>query len=187
MNNDKPIFVTKPFLPLLSEYKKFLSKIWKTKCLTNQGSFAVEFETKIASLLNVKYFHYVTNGTLALQLALSGLGIHEGEIITTPFSYCALITSILWERCEPVFCDIEPDNFTIDVNKIEEKITSKTKAILPCHVFGYACKVDEIQKIADKYKLKVIYDGAHAFLSKYKNKSLLDYGDVITCSFHATK
>ena len=137
--------------------------------------------------MGVDNFHYVTNGTIALQLALSSLDINDGEIITTPFSYVATTSSVLWQRCKPVFVDIEPDNFTIDANKIESAITDKTRAIMAVHVFGYACNVDKIQQIANKYNLKVIYDGAHAFGSKYKNKSLLSYGDVSTCSFHATK
>lgn len=127
------------------------------------------------------------NGTIALQLALASLGINEGEIITTPFSYVATTSSVLWQRCVPVFVDIEKDNFTIDVNKIEQAITPKTKAILAVHVFGYTCNIEKIQEIADKHNLKVIYDGAHAFGVKYKDKSLLSYGDISTCSFHATK
>lgn len=141
----------------------------------------------MSTFLCVQHFHYVTNGTIALQLALAALDISDGEIITTPFSYVATTSSILWERCEPVFVDIEANNFTIDPDKIEKAITPHTKAIMAVHVFGYACDVDKIQAIADKHGLKVIYDGAHAFASRYKGKSLLDYGDISTCSFHATK
>ena len=181
------IYVTKSFMPEYEEYEKYFREIWNRRVLTNQGPFVQELENKLKSFLGVENFHYVTNGTIALQLAIRALDIEDGEIITTPFSYVATTSSILWERCKPVFVDIEPDNFTIDVNKIEAAITSKTKAIMPVHVFGYACDVDAIQKIADKYGLKVIYDGAHAFASKYKGKSLLSYGDITTCSFHATK
>jgi dTDP-4-amino-4,6-dideoxygalactose transaminase len=146
-----------------------------------------ELEKKISNYLQVKNFHYLTNGTIALQVALKALDINDGEIITSPFSYVATLSSILWERCQPVFVDIEADNFTIDVNKIEEKITPQTKAIMAVHVFGYSCNIDAIKNIADRYNLKIIYDAAHAFGSVYKGRSLLSYGDIATCSFHATK
>lgn len=181
------IYVTKTFLPDINEYKLYIDKIWQSNQLTNQGPLLIELENKLSKYLDVKHFHYVCNGTAALQLALNALDITEGEIITTPFTYVATISSILWERCKPVFVDIEPDNFTIDANKIEEKITPETKAILAVHIFGYACDVEKIDLLAKKYNLKVIYDGAQAFGSKYKNKSLLSYGDISTCSFHATK
>ena len=181
------IYVTKSFLPRIDEYEEYVKEIFDSCILTNQGIFARTLENKLKNFLQVAYLHYVSNGTVALQLALKALGIEEGEIITTPFTYVATTSSILWERCSPVFVDIEAKNFTIDVNKIEEAITPKTKAIMPVHVFGYACDVNKIQNIADKYGLKVIYDGAHAFGCKYKGRSLLSYGDVSTCSFHATK
>lgn len=174
-------------MPPLQEYNKYIAKIFENGVLTNQGPNVQELQKNLSGYLGVKNFHYVTNGTVALQLALSALDIHDGEIITTPFSYVATTSSILWERCKPVFVDIEPDNFTIDVNKIESAITPNTRAIMAVHVFGYACNVDKIQEIARKHNLKVIYDGAHAFGSKYNGKSLLSYGDVSTCSFHATK
>lgn len=181
------IFVTQSFLPTKEEYFNYINKIYENKQLTNQGKLLKELELKLSEYLNVKNFHYVTNGTIAMQIALKALNIEDGEIITTPFSYVATTSSILWEGVKPVFVDIEQSNFTIDVNKIEEKITDKTRAIMPVHVFGYACDVDRIRQIADKYNLKIIYDGAHAFGSIYKGKSLLDYGDISTCSFHATK
>lgn len=137
--------------------------------------------------LGCEYFHYVTNGTVALQLALRALNITAGEIITTPFSYVATISSILWERCTPVFVDIESDHFTIDVSKIEAAITENTKAIMPVHVFGYVCNVEAIEAIAVKHGLKVIYDAAHSFGASYKGKALVSYGDISTLSFHATK
>jgi dTDP-4-amino-4,6-dideoxygalactose transaminase len=146
-----------------------------------------ELQAKLSTFLGVDNFHYLTNGTIALQLALNVLGITEGEIITTPFSYVATTSSILWERCKPVFVDIEPDNFTIDADKIEQAITPNTKAIMPVHVFGYACNVEKIEQIAQKYNLKIVYDAAHAFACTYKGQSLLNYGDISTCSFHATK
>ena len=181
------IYVTKSFLPKFEDYENILKNIWNKGNLTNQGVCVQELQNKLKNFLNVENFHYVTNGTIALQLALKSLDIDNGEIITTPFSYVATTSSILWERCKPIFVDIEPDNFTIDVNKIENAITPNTKAIMPVHVFGYACNVEKIKEIADKYNLKVIYDGAHAFASKYNGKSLLSYGDITTCSFHATK
>ena len=181
------IFVTKPFMPPKEDFYKYADRVFETGHVTNEGPLLKEIENKLANYLNVKNFQFVTNGTIAIQLALKALDIEEGEIITTPFSYVATTSSILWERCKPVFVDIEPDNFMIDADKIEAAITPKTKAIMPVHVFGYACDVEKIQAIADKYNLKVIYDAAHAFGSTYKGKSLLEYGDVSTLSFQATK
>ncbi|WP_428077375.1 DegT/DnrJ/EryC1/StrS family aminotransferase [Candidatus Avelusimicrobium alvi] len=181
------ILVTKPYLPPIEEYKAQIDLIYASNQLTNQGPLLQELEETLRTFLQVKYFQYVTNGTIALQLALEALGIDKGEVITTPFSYVATTSSILWQRCKPVFVDIEPKNFTIDPSKIEAAITSKTRAIMPVHVFGYACDVEKIQEIAEKYHLKVIYDAAHAFGSVYKGKSLCSYGDVATLSFHATK
>lgn len=182
------IFVTQPFLPPKEDYFTYLENIFETNGqLTNQGPLVLELENVLKEHLQVSYFQYVTNGTTALQIALAALDIHDGEVITTPFSYVATTSSILWQHCKPVFVDIETDHFTIDAQKIEEKITKKTKAIMPVHVFGYACNVEKIQEIAQKYNLKIIYDGAHAFNVMYKKKSLLSYGDISTCSFHATK
>ena len=184
---DERMFVTKSFLPPLGEYEFYIKKIFENGQLTNQGPLLKELEEKLKTFLGVENFHYVTNGTIAIQLALKVLGIEEGEIITTPFSYVATTSSILWERCTPVFVDIEPDNFTIDADKIEAAITPKTKAIIAVHVFGYACNIEKIENIAKKHNIKVIYDAAHAFGSLYKGKSLLSFGDISTCSFHATK
>lgn len=181
------INVTKPYLPPYEEYEKNIKRIWENNWLTNQGPILNEFETTIKSYLNVENFHFISNGTVALQLAIAALDIKGSEVITTPFSFVATTNSIIWENCTPVFVDIETDNFNIDVNKIEEKITPKTKAILAVHVFGYPCNVEKIKEIADKHNLKVIYDAAHAFACRYKGKSLLSYGDLSTCSFHATK
>jgi dTDP-4-amino-4,6-dideoxygalactose transaminase len=183
----KPINVTKPFLPPVEEYQYYIQKIFDKCWLTNQGPLLSELEDGLSKFLDVDNFHFVANGTIALQLAIKALGIEQGEIITTPFSYVATSSSILWEKCKPVFVDIESNNFTIDAGKIEQAITPKTKAIMAVHVFGYACDVDKIDKIAQKYNLKVIYDAAHAFGAKYKDKSLLNYGDISTCSFHSTK
>lgn len=181
------IYVTKPFLPPKDDYTAIISQIFERRILTNQGPCVRELEAKLSEFLGLRNFQYVTNGTIALQLALKALGITGGEVITTPFTYVATISSILWERCTPVFVDIEPDNFTINADKIEEAVTGNTVAIMPVHVFGYACNVGKIQEIAERHNLKVIYDAAHAFASRYNGRSLLDYGDISTCSFHATK
>lgn len=181
------VFVTKPYLPPKEEYLERVSAIFDRRHLTNQGPEVHEFESRASSFLGVENFHYVTNGTIALQIALRALDVMEGEVITTPFSYVATTSSILWERCTPVFVDIEPNNFTIDPAKIEAAITPRTKAILPVHVFGYACDVEAIDAIAQKHGLKVIYDAAHAFGSRYKGRALASYGDISTLSFHATK
>ena len=181
------INVTKSYLPPYEEYEKYVKKIWENHYLTNQGPLLKELEERLKSYLNLEYFQIVNNGTIALQIALHALDIKDAEIITTPFSFIATTNSILWENNKPIFVDIEDENFNINVEKIEEKITSKTKAILAVHVFGYPCKVEKIEEIANKHNLKVIYDAAHAFGCVYKGKSLLSYGDISTCSFHATK
>lgn len=175
-------------MPPIDEYITEIRKIYSTGILTNQGPQVQKLELQLKSYLQAKYIHYVANGTLALQIGIHALGIESGsEIITTPFSYVATTSSILWEHCTPVFIDIEPNHFTIDPDKIESKITKRTRAILGVHVFGHPCNIEKIDAIARKYGLKVIYDGAHAFGVKYKGKSLLLYGDISTCSFHATK
>ena len=181
------IRVTKPFLPLIEEYTEYLKGIWDRNYLTNQGPLLKELENKLEDYLKVKDVHFVANGTLALQLALSALDITEGEIITTPFSYVATTSVILWERCDPVYVDIDPQTLCIDPDKIEAAITDKTKAILAVHVYGNPCDVEKIEAIAKKHNLKVIYDAAHAFGVTYKGKSLLSFGDISTCSFHSTK
>lgn len=188
-DTNEPIYVTKTFLPPKDEYNAYLDKIWQSHQLTNNGPLSKEFEERASSYLGLdrESFRFVANGTLALQLALRALDITEGEIITTPFSYVATTSAILWERCTPVFVDIDPQTLNIDPGKIEAAITPRTKAIMPVHVFGNPCDVEAIQVIANKHKIKVIYDAAHAFGVRYKSKSLLDYGDISTCSFHATK
>jgi dTDP-4-amino-4,6-dideoxygalactose transaminase len=185
---DKTIInVTRAFLPPIEEYACYLQQIFDNAILTNQGPCLQELESRLKSFLGVKNIHLLSNGTTALQLAMKTLNITEGEVITTPFSYVATISSILWERCAPVFVDIEPNNFTIDAGLLEKSVTSRTKAIMAVHVFGYACDTEAIEKIASKHNLKVIYDAAHAFGSVYEGKSLLNYGDISVCSFHATK
>lgn len=180
------INVTKTFLPPLEEYRIHLERIWKNQWLTNRGELVLELEEKLKKHLGVNSILITNNGTIPLQIALKLLG-NEGEIITTPFSYIATTSSIIWENCKPVFVDINPEYLTIDEAKIEQSITTKTTAILTTHVFGNPCNVEIIEKIAQKYNLKVIYDAAHCFGVQYNGKSIFDYGDVSTCSFHATK
>ena len=180
------INVTKTFFPPIEEYQSQLNKVWKNEWLTNRGELTLELEAKLKQYLNVSQVLLTNNGTIPLQIGLKLLG-GQGEIITTPFSYVATTAAIIWENCKPVFVDIHPDFFTIDEEKIEAAITPKTTAILATHVFGNPCHTTAIQKIATKHGLKVIYDAAHAFGVKYQGKSLFDYGDVSTCSFHATK
>ncbi|MDR2221793.1 MAG: DegT/DnrJ/EryC1/StrS family aminotransferase [Flavobacteriaceae bacterium] len=178
--------VVKPFLPPFEEYKVLLEGIWERHWLTNMGPLATELESKLQDKLKVSNLLFVTNGTVALQMAIKALDL-KGEIITTPFSFVATTSTIVWEGCTPVFVDIDRDSLTIDANKIEEAITENTVAILATHVYGNPCDVEAIDIIAKKHKLKVIYDGAHAFGVEYKGKSIFEYGDISTCSLHATK
>jgi dTDP-4-amino-4,6-dideoxygalactose transaminase len=178
--------VTKPFLPPIEEYNSYVAGIYKRNWLTNNGPLVNELELKLKEYLNLPHLLYLSNGTIALQIAIRALDL-KGEIITTPFSYVATTSSIVWEGCEPVFVDIDPESLNIDPKKIEEAITPNTSAILATHVFGNPCDIDAIQAIADKHNLKVIYDAAHCFGSKYKGKSVFAYGDISTTSFHATK
>lgn len=180
------INVTKTFLPDIEEYTAILKRAWDKGWITNNGELVQELEQKLKEFLDVKHLLFCNNGTIVLQMALRALNITK-EVITTPFSYVATTNAILWEGCQPIFVDIDPKTFCIDANKIEAAITEKTQAILATHVYGYPCDIKKIQVIADKYHLKVIYDGAHAFGCEYKGKSLLSYGDISTCSFHATK
>lgn len=178
--------VTKPFLPPKEEVYARLDDVWQRQWLTNNGPLVNELELKLKEYLNVPHMLYLTNGTVALQIAIKSLAL-KGEIITTPFTYVATTSSILWEGCKPVFVDIDEYTFNIDPNKIEEAITSETSAILATHVFGNPCDIDAIQHIANKHGLKVIYDAAHCFGVKYKSQSLYTFGDISTTSFHATK
>lgn len=180
------INVTKTFLPLLEEYNKQLQRAWEKQWLTNRGELVLELEQKLKEYLNTSNIIVTNNGTVPLQIALKLLG-NQGEIITTPFSYVATSAAIVWENCTPVFVDIHAEYLSIDETKIEAAITNKTTAILATHVFGNPCNVEAIEVIAQKHNLKVIYDAAHAFGVTYKRKSLFNYGDISTCSFHATK
>ncbi len=180
------INVTQPFLPPLDEFIEYLKKIWESKWLTNNGNFHQLLEKELCNYLGVKYISLFSNGTLALITALQALRI-SGEVITTPFSFVATTHALFWNGIKPVFVDIEPVTLTIDPNKIESAITPHTTAILPVHVYGNPCKLDEIKKIADIYGLKVIYDACHTFGVKVNEQSILNFGDLSILSFHATK
>ncbi len=182
----KPIFVTQPFLPPLDEFTELLKQIWDNKILTNSGPFHKEFEQALADFLGVKYISLFSNGTLALITALQTLKI-TGEVITTPFSFVATTHALWWNGIKPVFVDVEPDFCNLDAEKIEAAITPQTTAIMPVHVYGNPCQVDKIQKIADAYGLKVIYDACHAFGVQINDNSVLNFGDLSVLSFHATK
>lgn len=180
------ITVTRPFLPPIEEYTSILQGIWSRNWLTNDGPLVKDLEQKLADYLGVSNVLYVSNGTIALQLAIKALGL-KGEIITTPFSYVATTSSIVWEGCVPKFVDIDKNSLNIDPSKIEEAITDRTSAILATHCFGNPCDVESISKLASKHKLKVIYDAAHCFGTEINGKSIFSYGDISTTSFHATK
>jgi dTDP-4-amino-4,6-dideoxygalactose transaminase len=183
---NKPIYVTQPFLPPLEEFQGYLQKIWENKWLTNAGPFHEEFEKELANYLGVKYISLFSNGTLALITALQTLRI-TGEVITTPFSFVATTHSLWWNGIKPVFVDIETKTYNLDPDKIEAAITPQTTAIMPVHVYGNPCDVEKIQKIADTYGLKIIYDAAHAFGVKINGNSIMNFGDLSVLSFHATK
>lgn len=184
MSNE--IFVTRPSLPPLEEFLPYLEDIWETGILTNIGPFHQELEKTIADYLGVKYISLFANGTLALITALKALKI-RGEVITTPFSFVATSHALLWNGIKPVFADIEPETCTLDPQKVEAAITAETSAILPVHVYGYSCRVNELKDIANRNHLLLIYDAAHTFGSRYEGESLCSFGDLSIISFHATK
>jgi dTDP-4-amino-4,6-dideoxygalactose transaminase len=186
MDKQNSIHVTKSYLPEITEYIEYLKGIWERVYLTNNGPLVIELEERLKTYLNVKHLFLVNNGTIAIQIALKAIGL-KGEIITTPFSYVATTSSIVWEGCKPVFADIDSITCNISPKAIIDKITPDTSAILATHVYGNPCEVSEIKHIADSHKLKVIYDAAHAFGTKYEGKSIMEFGDVSTLSFHATK
>ena len=183
MNN---IYVTQPSLPPLEEFIPYLEKIWENKVLTNGGPFHQQLEKALCEYLGVEHIALFTNGTIALITALQVLGI-RGEVITTPYSFVATSHSLLWNGIKPVFVDIDPNTLNIDPAKIEAAITPETTAIMPVHCYGHPCDVDAIQKIADTYNLKVIYDAAHAFGVDCHCGSIMNHGDLSVLSFHATK
>ncbi|MEG1401669.1 DegT/DnrJ/EryC1/StrS family aminotransferase [Bacteroides sp.] len=183
---NKPIYVTSPLLPPLEDFTLLLKEIWNSKTLTNNGNFHQLLEKELCSYLKIPYLSLFTNGTLPLIVALQALRI-TGEVITTPYSFVATTHSLWWNGIKPVFVDIDPITCNLDPNKIEAAITPLTTAIMPVHVYGHPCDTEQIQKIADKYGLKVIYDAAHAFGVETAGKSILEHGDMATLSFHATK
>ncbi|VWD45314.1 DegT/DnrJ/EryC1/StrS family aminotransferase [Burkholderia lata] len=180
------IYVTQPHLPPLDEFVPYLQQIWDSRILTNGGPFHQQFERAMCEYLGVPYLSLFTNGTLALVTALQALRI-TGEVITTPYSFVATAHSLLWNGIKPVFVDVEPDSLNLDPARIEAAITPQTSAIMPVHCYGRPCNVDAIQKIADNYNLRVIYDAAHAFGVRTPAGSLLRHGDLSVLSFHATK
>jgi dTDP-4-amino-4,6-dideoxygalactose transaminase len=182
----KTITVTKPFMPPLVEFMPYLEKIWQSKQLTNNGPFHQQLEDELAEYLGVKYISLFANATLGLVTALQALDI-SGEVITTPYSFVATTHALWWNKITPVFVDIEPEFLNLDPARIEAAITPRTSAIMPVHVYGNPCDVDEIQRIADRYGLKVIYDAAHAFGVHRNKESILNFGDLSVVSFHATK
>ena len=182
----KPIYVTRPNLPPLEKLQPYLEEIWNNRILTNNGPFHQKFEKALTQYLEVEHINLFANGTLALVVALQALRI-TGEVITTPFSFVATTHALKWNGITPVFCDIEEKTLNIDPNKIEALITPTTTAIMPVHVYGHPCDTEKIQRIADNYGLKVIYDAAHAFGVKVENKNLLLEGDMSILSFHGTK
>lgn len=186
MPDHKPLYVTQPYLPPLEEFLPYLEKIWDSKILTNGGPFHQQFEQALCDYLGVKHIALFCNGTQALVTALQALRI-TGEVITTPYSFVATAHSLLWNGIKPVFVDIDPHTLNLDPAKIEAAITPQTTAILAVHCYGRPCDVDGIQRIADIYNLKVIYDAAHAFGVKSRGASVLNHGDLSVLSFHATK
>lgn len=184
--SDKPVFVTQPYLPPLEEFVPYLEQIWDNKILTNGGPMHQQLEQALCDYFGVEHIALFNNGTIALLTALQALRI-TGEVITTPYSFVATAHSLLWNGIKPVFADIDPRTLNLDPAKIEAAITPQTTAIMPVHCYGHPCDVDEIQKIADNYNLKVIYDAAHAFGVRDAGGSILRHGDLAVLSFHATK
>lgn len=178
--------VTKPYLPKREKFDELINQVFERNWLTNNGPLVRSLENKLSSYLNVNHLLYLNNGTIALQIAIKALNL-KGEIITTPFSYVATTSSIVWEGCKAVFTDIDSETLNIDPTKIEGAITDKTSAILATHCFGNACNIEAIETIAKKHNLKVIYDAAHCFGTEYNGSSVFNYGDISTCSLHATK
>ena len=178
--------VTRPFSPPIEEYEKLLEGVWKRNWFTNNGPLVNDLELKLKKYLNLNHLLFLNNGTIAIQIALKALGIKK-KVITTPFSYIATTSSIVWEDCEPVFADIDPHTLNIDPVEIEKLIDDDTEAILATHCFGNPCDIEAIADLAQKHNLKVIYDAAHCFGTKYNGKSVFAFGDVSTTSFHATK
>lgn len=186
LTKNNKVFVSKPFLPPIEEYIHFIRTTWNNSYLTNAGPLVRELENKLKTYLGVKHLFFVSNGTIAMQLAIKALNLKK-KIITTPFSFAATTNAIIWQNCTPVFADIDPSNFCIDPDNIEKLITNDTEAILGVHIYGIPCDVRKIDIIAKKYNLKVIYDAAHAFGTEIEGESIFNFGDISTVSFHAVK
>lgn len=182
----KNIYVTMPTLAPLEEVNDIMKGIWNSGIMTHNGPLVQRFEKECADHMGVPQMVACTNGTIGLQMSIRALHL-KGEIITTPFTFIATISAIIWEGCTPVFVDIDPETFNIDPSKIEEKITCHTAGIMPVHVFGNACDIEAIDTIAKKHHIKVIYDACHAVGVNYKGQSIFNYGDISVTSFHATK
>jgi len=183
----KPVYVTAPSLPPLHEYTEILQGVWDRGILTHNGPLVQQLEKDLQDKYGIANMVIVTNGTIALQLAIKALELNGSEIITTPFTWIATASAIMWENCTPAFVDIDPHTFNIDPDRIEAAITDRTRAIMGVHVFSNPCDIEAIEYIAEKYDLKVIYDAAHAMCVGYNGKSILEYGDISVSSFHATK
>jgi len=186
MHNNRDIYVTQPSLPPLKELTPYLESIWQDKWITNEGRFHKELEKALADYLGVKYISLFCNGMIALQIGLQALKI-TAEVITTPYTFAATTHSIYWNRCTPVFCDINENDFNINTDMVESLITPNTTAIMPVHVYGNPCNNKKLQEICDIYGLKLFYDSAHAFGVKQNGNSILNFGDLSMISFHATK
>lgn len=183
---DKPILVTRPFLPPIEEFKAGLQEIWDNQWLTNNGPVLQRFNAQLSQYFRTDNLSIFTNGTLALQIGLQGMGL-TGEVITTPFTFVATTHALYWNKIRPVFVDIEPDYYTLDPEKVEAAITPWTTAIMPVHVFGYPSRLEELEDIAERHNLKIIYDAAHAFGVEVDGEPISKYGDMNLFSFHATK
>lgn len=181
-----PTHVARPSLPPIEEYMEYVCGIWERDQLTNAGPLGLKLEEELRAYLGSRHLIFMNNATTALQIAIRALGL-KGEIITTPFSFVATTSSIVWQGCTPIFADIDPLTLTVDPEQVEKAITPRTSAILAVHVFGNPCDVEAIETIGKKYRLKIVYDATHAFGTEYKGKSLCNYGDASVLSFHATK
>jgi dTDP-4-amino-4,6-dideoxygalactose transaminase len=185
MNNS--IFVTRSVLPKQEEYSKYLERVFATRHLTNGGEISLQLEKKLQHFLGVQHLALCANGTLALQLGLHVADLAGKEVITTPFSYVATVSALLWEGCKVVFADIDEETLCLDSKKVAEKISPQTAGLLPVHIYGNICDVHGLNKVAKDAGLSILYDAAQCFGSEFQGRSVLDYGDYATCSFHATK
>ena len=181
------IYVTRPSMPSKDEYHQMIDELWESKWLTNDGKFHGELERRLADFLGVDNISLFCNGTIALMVALQMLRLNDGDVITTPFTFPATTHVLYWNRLRPVFCDISPETYNLDPQRVEELITPRTRAIMPVHVYGTPCDVEALQEIADFHGLVLLYDAAHTFGVNYKERALCSYGDASVLSFHATK